>query len=144
LNDPFQLAHWEQDGLIQRVLDADKSQTVCPGIAKCSHVGFTRSYGDDTQEDYEQFLGLDGLRFDERVDRVEEFISDPYWRVQVFGRDIVEREIGMSLPKRQFKYTVKLPGGWESSFVTEVSRAFLPKRINSVPVSADAEIVLSS
>jgi len=144
LNVPFAVAHFEQDGICQRILDEDKSQTVCPGIAKCSHVGFTRSYGGDTQEDYERFLGLEGLRFDERVARVEEFIADPYWRAQVFGRAIVEREIGKELPKREFTYRVRLVGGWESTFTTELSRAFLPKRINSVPIPADAEIVLIS
>jgi hypothetical protein len=133
----------EQDGLLQRIMERDKSQTVCPGIAKCSHVGFTRSYGDDTQQDYERFLGLNGLRFDERVERVEEFIADPYWRAQVFGRAIVEREIGRELPKREFLYRITF-GEWETTFKSEMTRAFLPRRLNSVNIPKDAELVIMS
>lgn len=143
LNVPFAIAHVEQDGLIQRVLDEDKSQTVSPGIAKCSHVGFTRSYGGDTQEDYERFLGLEGLRFDERVERVEEFIADEYWRASVFGKDIVQREIGHVLQKREFTYRIKI-GEFESTFKSELRQGRLPRRINSVPIPKDAEVVLMS
>ena len=130
----------EQDGLLQRIMERDKSQTVCPGIAKCSHVGFTRSYGGDTQEDYERFLGLDGLRFDERVDRVEEFIADLYARAEVFSRAVVEREIGYVLPDRSFRYRIELDGGWSSEFTTELNIKRLPRRINSVCVDKSAKI----
>jgi hypothetical protein len=142
LTDRFAVAHWEQDGLLQRILDEDQSQTVCPGIAKCSHVGFKRSYGDDTQEDYEKFLGLQGLRFEQRVRRVESFIADPYQRAQVFGRNLVEREIGKELPKREYTYRIKI-GEFESTFKSELMRDRLPRRINSVLMTEGAEIVLA-
>jgi hypothetical protein len=143
LTDRFAIAHWEQDGLLQRILDEDKSQTVSSGIAKCSHVGFVRSYGNGTQEDYEKFLGLDGLRFDERVERVEKFINDPYARMERFGRPIVERELGHVIPVRRFTYRITLPGGWQSTFVSELKRESLPRRINSVLMTEEAKIVLA-
>jgi hypothetical protein len=140
LTDRFAVMHWEQDGLLQRILDEDRSQTVSSGIAKCSHVGFVRSYGDGTQEDYEKFLGLDGLRFDERVQRVEQFIADPYARMEVFGRAIVEREIGHVIPVRKFTYRITIPGGWQSTFVSELKKESLPRRLNSVPMT-DRDII---
>lgn len=142
LNDGFAIVHWEQDGLIQRILNEDKSQTVAPGIAKCSHVGAIRSYGDGTQQGYEDFFGFKHMGFLDRVKRIEDFINDPYWRVQAFGRALVEREVGRELPKREFKYRITLPGGWESTFKSELSKAFIPRRVNSVPVPKEAEIVL--
>ena len=142
LTDRFAIAHWEQDGLLQRILDKDKSQTVSSGIAKCSHVGFVRSYGDGTKEAYEKFLGLEGLRFDERVERVEKFIADPYARMDVFGRALVERELGYVIPVRRFTYHVTVPGGWSATFQSELKREFLGKRILSVPVTKETEIVL--
>ena len=142
VTDPFSIAHWEQDGLIQRVLWEDRSQTVAPGIAKCSHVGAIRSYGDGTQRSYEEFFQFGQMGFQDRVKRIEEFIADPYWRVQAFGRALVEREVGYELPKREFVYRVTLPGGWESTFKSELSKTFLPRRINSVPMPAEAQVMV--
>jgi hypothetical protein len=144
LNNTSATMHFEQDGLIQKVLDVDLSQTVSPGIAKCSHMGFVRSYdAGDTIGDYISFLGRN-LRFDERVERVESFIADEYWRAEIFGREIVEREVGHFLPKREFVYQVKLPNGWETTYRTELKQASLPKRIYSVDIPTEAEIVLIS
>jgi hypothetical protein len=144
LNVPFDIAHFEFDGLMQRVLDEDKSQTVSPGIAKCSHIGFVRSYGDGgAPAGYEYFFR--GCKtFEERINRLEQFMADPYWRMSYFGRAIVEREFGHALPVRMFNYRIKLPDGWESEFTSEMSREHLPSRINSVPVPADAQFVLLS
>jgi len=141
LNTPFGIEHYEQDGLIQRVLDADRTQTVSAGIAKCSHMGFG---GYNRGWTAYQNLFEDCKTFAERVKRVEEFISDPYARAECFGREIVEREIGHELPKRNLKYRIRLPGGWESEFTSELKREMLPKRINSVRVPLNAEIVLLS
>lgn len=143
LGSPFGAVHYEQDGLLQRVMEEDGSQVVSSGIAKCSHVGFVRSYGDGTPEDYEKFLGLtNGMTFAERVERVEAFIADPYARMDVFGRALVEREIGRVIPKRRFTYKVTQPGGWEATFQSELKREFLPKRILSTPVTKETEIVV--
>jgi len=141
LNTPFAIQHYEQDGLIQRVLDEDRTQTVSPGITKCSHMG-TGGYN----RGWENYVMLfDPLSsFFGRVQRLEEFIADPYWRAEIFGREIVEREIGHELPKREFRYRITLPGGWESEFTSELKQgSFLPRRINSVPVPPEAQIVLA-
>jgi hypothetical protein len=82
--------------------------------------------------------------FEARVKLVEALASDHYWRAQTFGRSIVEREVGHELAKREFHYQIHLPGGWEAELKTELSRAFLPKRILSVPMPQDAEIMLKS
>lgn len=138
LNSPFGIQHYEQDGLIQRVLDLHRGQTVSPGIAKCSHLGmygYNRGWNSGS-------LFFEGCKnFSERIQRLEEFIADPYARAEVFGREIVEREIGHELPKREYHYRVTLPGGWESEFTTEVKPKHL-RRINSVPLPPEAEIVL--
>lgn len=137
LNSPFGIQHFEQDGLIQRVLDVDHTFTVAPGIAKCSHVGFF-GYNRGWTNNSDFFEGQDD--FDRRVQFVEDFIADPYARAEVFGRDIVEREIGYVLPKREFHYKLKIPDGWESEFTSELTEKHLPKRINSVRLPADAMI----
>jgi hypothetical protein len=139
LNTPFGIEHYEQDGLIQRVIDLTRTQTCSPGIAKCTHAGLLGYNRGWTQS--EEFF-KDCGSFEERVERVEEFIADPYWRAEVFGRDVVEREIGRKLPKREFRYRMTLPGGWESEFQSELTPAKLPKRINSVPVTAETNFVL--
>lgn len=136
LNSPFGIQHFEQDGLIQRILDVDRSQTVSPGIAKCAHLGFFGyNRGWNTQSD---LLALP--TFAERYAALEAFIADPYARAEAFGRDIVEREIGHELPKREIHYRLSLPGGWESEFTSELTPKHLPKRINSVRLPADAVI----
>jgi hypothetical protein len=142
MTDEFAVSHWEQDGLLQRILNEDKSQTVASGIAKCSHIGAVRSYGVGTPQGYEEFFGFGQMGFADRVKKVEQFIDDPYWRILAFGRKLVEREVGRELPKREFNYHISLPDGWESNFKSELSKAFLPKRINSVSITEDAEIVV--
>jgi hypothetical protein len=140
LNDPLNISHYEQDGLIQRILDEDKSQTVSPGIAKCSHLGFSRSYGSEKSlSDYDDFLGK-GRSFEERLAKLQEFVADPYWRATIFDREVVEREIGHRLSKREITYRVTLPGGWETTFVSELGRAQLPRRIHSVTLPPEAVI----
>jgi hypothetical protein len=138
----FGIEHYEQDGLIQRVLDRDKSQTASPGIAKCSHVGlFGYNRGWYRADEFFANCGS----FDERVQRLATFIEDPYERAQVFGRDIVEREMGYELPKREIRYRAKLRE-WETEFVSEVNLTpkTLPTRVNSVPVSAEMLIEQTS
>jgi hypothetical protein len=142
LNGPILIEHTEQDGLIQRILERDRSQTVSPGIAKCSHVGFTRSYGSpNTRRDYNEILGNGS--FEDRVKCAEGFISDYWWRANIFGRPIVEREIGHALEKREYRYRITVPGGWESEFKSELTRERLPKRINSVTLPPDSVVTLA-
>jgi hypothetical protein len=141
LNAPFNIQHYEQDGLIQRVLDKLNLQTVSPGIAKCSHIGY---FGYNQGWDREEFFFGNALTFTDRVKRVEEFIADPYWRAARFGRPIVEREIGQALPAREFRYKIKLADGWESEFTSELEKKHLPKTLNSVPLPKNAEVVLLS
>jgi hypothetical protein len=137
LNTPFGIQHYEQDGLIQRVLDLDKTQTISPGITKCTHIG---SFGYNRGWDSRDELFANCGDFGERCQRLEMFIGDAYWRAEVFGREIVEREIGHELPKRTFKYKIGLPGGWETEVVSERSKERLPKRINSVSLPQNAII----
>ncbi len=141
LNDPFAIAHWEQDGLLQRVLNKYKKQTVSAGIAKCSHVGFA-GYNRGWSR-YEEFFER-CLDFSSRIKKIESFYADPFWRLSMFDRVVVERELGREIPKRELRYKVKLPGGWESTFTSEMTQEFLAPRINGVPVPDDAEIMLVS
>lgn len=141
INSPLDIEHYEQDGLIQRILEVDKSQTVAPGLTKCSHVGVV-GYNRGWSRRDAFFRGC--YSFAQRVQRVERLIADPYWRMELFGRDIVEREIGHALEKRVRKYRIELADGWTSEFETELSLESLPDRINSVPVPSDAKLVLLS
>jgi hypothetical protein len=139
INFPHAIAHYEQDGLIQRVLDRDKSQTVTSGIAKCSHLGFggyNRGWNG-----YEAFFRGEKV-FRKRVQRIEALVEDPYWRISLFDREIVEREFGHAIPERKINYKMQLPGGWSTEFVSEMTRDNLPRRIRSVPVPAEAEFVV--
>lgn len=137
----FGIEHYEQDGLIQRVLERDKSTCASPGIAKCSHVGFA-GYNRGWNGYAEFFNEKSQMNFAERIARLEEFIADPYARAEIFGRDIVEREIGYELPRRILDYTVKLPGGWESSFTSErlLTERNRPAKVNSVRVTPEMVI----
>jgi hypothetical protein len=140
LNSPHNIHHYEQDGLIQRILDRDRSQTVSCGIAKCTHFGiFGYNRGWSRREEF----FADCNSFEERVARLNNFVADPYWRVEYFGREVVEREIGKELPKRLFNYQIKV-GPYETEFVSELSKTRLPRRIKSVPVTPEMEIVLTS
>jgi hypothetical protein len=58
LNSPHNIHHYEQDGLIQRILDADRSQTVSCGIAKCTHLGFA-GYNRGGYNRYQEFFECD-------------------------------------------------------------------------------------
>jgi hypothetical protein len=136
------VVHYEIDGLIQRVIMADSpAQAVWDGIAKVEHMGFA-GYNRGGLEKYEEMF--DSGSFMNRVRTVEEFIADPYWRASVFGKEVVEREIGRELPKRVTKYKVTMPGGWESIFDTELANLRGIKRINSVPITPDMKIVVAS
>lgn len=137
LNTPFGIQHYEQDGLIQRVLDVDKTQTISPGITKCTHMGsFGYNYGWGGRDELFANCGS----FMDRCKRLESFIADPYWRSEIFGREIVEREIGHRLPRREFTYKISIPGGWETIFKSELSKQTLPRKIHSVPLPSNAVI----
>lgn len=140
INDPQNIAHHEQDGLVQRIIDRERRQTVSPGIAKCSHMGFVRSYGDSGAGfGYEELF--DGRTdFRDRVERIEQLIADPYERMWYFGRDIVERELGREIPERVFHYKITLPGGWTSELESPLELRKLPRRLNSVNIPQDAKI----
>lgn len=138
LNSPVNITHYEQDGLIQRVLDVDRSQTVTSGMGRCSHLGvFGYNRGWDKRED---FFG-DAKTFETRVAKISALIGDPYWRASLFGRAIVEREIGKELPPRLKKYLLKL-GPYECDYESELGIDQLPKRLRSVPRSPEMEIVV--
>jgi hypothetical protein len=134
------VAHFEQDGLIQRILDRDKTQTVSSGMARCTHLGsFGYNKGWEQRDD---FYG-DAKTFEERVQKISEFIGDPYWRAELFGRPIVEREIGKILPPRLIKYRLKL-GEFECNYESELKIDQLPRRLRSVPRTPEMEIVVTS
>jgi hypothetical protein len=134
------VVHYEIDGLIQRIIMKDRSQAAWDGIAHVAHMGFA-GYNRGGMEAYEEMF--DSGSFVRRVARIEEFIADPYWRASIFGKEIVHREIGHELQKRTTKYRVTLPGGWESPFESDVPLRML-KRVNSVPVTQDMQIVVAS
>ena len=125
-------AYFEQDAVLQYVLMEDKSQVAWRGTALVDHVGIS-GYNRPNGPVFEGSL-------DERITKVEALIADPHTRAEIFGRAIVEREIGHVLPKREWVYSITLPGGWTSEFVSERKLDLLPKRINSVPMPADAVI----
>jgi hypothetical protein len=140
LNDPFNIMHVEQDGLIQRILDQNKSQTVSSGIAHCSHIGMG-GYNRGWTTYAKFFEGID--HYEDAARKVDAFLKDPYWRISLFGRGVVERELGYHVPERKLNYTVRFDG-WESDFVSEMSRANLPRRINGTEIPEHAEIMLNS
>jgi len=132
----FGIEHFEQDGLIQRVMDLDKSQTASPGIAKCSHLGcFGYNRGWSPRDDF--FRNCQTL--EERMERIEQLMADEYERVELFGRDIVEREVGHVIPPRAIRYKVSTPEGFESEFTSErvLRPNNLPPRVNSVRVTPE-------
>lgn len=139
-NGPFNIVHVEQDGLIQRIIEKDKSQTVSCGIAKCSHIGmggYNRGW-----PNYDKFFaGID--HYEDAARKIDLLLSDPYWRISLFGRGIVEREVGRTVEKRNLHYRVRFDG-WESDFTSEMERNHLPHRINGVQIPAHAEFVLES
>lgn len=126
---------FEQDAIFQYCIEQDKSQVVWNGIAKGCHVG---------AQGYNRMAGpvFEGA-LQERVAQVEELISDPWWRAELFTRPVVEREIGYVLEKRQLRYRVTLPGGWSSELTSELTLNRLPKRLNSVNLPAESVVVLA-
>lgn len=139
LNSPFNnIAHYEQDGLIQRVMEQDKTQTVSNGMARCTHLGL---YGYNRGwEKSVDFFG-DARSFEERMAKISKLIGDPYWRAELFGRFIVEREIGKILPPRHNKFLLRV-GPYECEYESELSVEQLPKRLRSVPRTSEMEIVI--
>jgi hypothetical protein len=131
------VVHYEIDGLIQRIIMVGRAQVAWNGIGKVEHMGFA-GYNRGGYLPYEEFF--DSTNFMERVERVEEFASDPYWRISVFGRTIVEREVGHALPPKTNRYRISLPGGWESEFESEVKPGKFMRRVNSVILPSDAVI----
>ena len=130
-----QTGFYEQDAVFQYCIEQDKSQVAWNGIAKGAHCGasgYNRASGP-------QFEGS----FADRVRQVEELLLDEYWRAELFGREVVEREIGRELVRRQFRYRIEVPGGWESEFVSELKKERLPARINSVNLPPETVIHLA-
>ena len=129
-------AFFEQDAVLQYVLMEHRLQVAWRGTALVDHVGasgYNRPKG----------LVFEGT-LDERVTKVESLIADPHTRAEIFGRSIVEREIGRVLPKRERVYTISLPGGWRSEFVSELKPGMLPKVINSVRIADYEGAVITS
>lgn len=141
LNASFGIAHYEQDGIIQRVLIDDNTQVVSPGIARCSHIGLL-GYNQGWEKQYDFYFGCKTLK--DRIDKIESFLLDEHWRADIFGRELVSREVGHEIDKRVFDYSIKLPNGWETTFKSELSRASLPRKIRSVVLPREAEIVVHS
>jgi len=134
------IQHYEQDGLIQRVMDRDRSQVVCRGMASCTHLG-TFGYNKGWEQ-RENFFG-EAKTFEERVSMLSQFLGDPYWRASLFGREIVEREIGRELPPRLQKYLLRV-GPYECEYESELKPEQFPKRLRSVPRTSAMEIVIDS
>ena len=126
---------WEQDAVFQYCIEQDRSQVAWNGIAKGAHLGasgYNRPQGP-------KFEG----NLQERVAQVEGLLEDPWWRAELFTREVVEREIGHVLKKREFHYRLKVAGGWESEFKSELTANRLPARINSVNLSVGDVIQLA-
>jgi hypothetical protein len=138
LNTAASISHYEQDGLIQRVMELDRSQTITSGMGRCTHLGpFGYNKGWEKRAD---FFG-DAKTFEERVARISKLIADPYWRASLFGREIVEREIGKVLPPKFNKYLLRV-GEFECAYESELGIDELPKRLRSVPRTPEMEIVV--
>lgn len=128
--------YMEQDAVFQFCLMKDGSQVVWNGIAKVDHVGwvgYNRPNG----------TPLTGP-LDHCVKQVEGFIADKYARMAAFGRAIVEREIGSSIPKREIKYRISLPGEWQTEVTSEFEFKDLPEKINSARIPREARIEIIS
>jgi hypothetical protein len=139
---PHAVQHFEIDGLLQRVLLQNKMQVAWSSIAQVQHAGFA-GYNRGGVDSYEEFF-CGEQNFMKRVDMVEAFIADETWRATVFGKEIVEREVGHELVPKKFRYKMILPGGWESEFESDGPLRRRPKRVNSVNVTADTEFVVVS
>ena len=129
------VVHYEIDGLLQRVLMEDKSQSVWCATTKGSHAGWGGyNRGWDNYED--AFIGCN--TFEERVGRVEELMADVYWRAETFGRSHVEHEVGHAIPKRTYKYRITLPGGWSCEAESELGTLRPTMKVKSVRLPHDA------
>jgi hypothetical protein len=124
---------YEQDAICQYVMEQDKSQAAWCASAKCTHLS-AAGYNRPENRTFEGTLG-------ERIAQVEALAADPYWRVELSERRIVERELGHLLPRRSFRYKIVLPEGWETEYVTETPRERLPRKIHSVVLPKEAEII---
>jgi hypothetical protein len=117
---------FEQDAIIQFCLMESQKLCAWNRTAKVDHVG---AFG---------YNRTDGVEFtgtlEERIAKVEELIADIEWRIELFGRSRVEREIGREIPKSVKRYRVTLPDGWSSEFESENSLSRKPIRVNSAPV----------
>ena len=132
--------HYEIDGLIQHILMENQGcQVAWNSMPTVMHLGFG-GYNRGGYENFDQFF-FDCGTFEEKVAKVETLADDPYWRAQLFGRQLVECESG-SLPKRSFRYHISLPGGWESEMISELEMTTLPPVLNSVRVGPSAKIAL--
>ena len=116
-------SYFEQDAVSQFILERDHLTCAWRRTALCHHIGAS-GYN---RKDGPVFTGT----LDERVTKVETLLANPHLRAQLFGKAIVEREIGGPIPKREFRYRIALPGGWQSDLVSELEIRDLPLRLNS-------------
>lgn len=137
-----EMVHHEIDGMLQRLLMHHRMQVAWSAISKVKHVGFA-GYNRGGYTAYEDFF-TDCKNFEDRVERIEEFAADPYWRMQFFDPKIVEREEGREFPIRTFRYRVTV-GEWESEFDSNLLPHQLKtlRTVNSVPVTPDTRFVLA-
>jgi len=137
-----QVAHYEIDGLLQRVIAKERLQVAWNGIARAQHCGAMGGYNKGGYAKYDEFFGSRTAQ--ERIAFAEEFISDPHWRLQYFPREIVEREVGHEIPERVFRYKMLVPPDWECEFTSDLLVHQLPRRLNSVSVTSETKIVVDS
>jgi hypothetical protein len=124
---------YEQDAIVQYVMEHDRSQVAWCASAKIDHCGIA-GYN---RPDGPKFTGT----LEERIAQVEALIADHYLRADIFGRKVVERELGHELPRRYNLYRVTLPGGWQSEHLSELRIDQLPRRVNGVTLGPDAQII---
>jgi len=129
--------HYEIDGLLQHILLRDGLQVAWNGIAHSKHLGM-HGYNRGGYGAYREFFGEE-KSFAKRVARMEEFASDPQWRMQFFSREIVEREEGHVIEERTYRYRM-IQGEYESEFTSPLLPQQLPRLINSVPRTAETVI----
>jgi hypothetical protein len=123
---------FEQDAIFQFCLMQDGSQVAWNAAAKCDHIG-AHGYNKPTGP---QLVGP----LAQCVAELEAFIADPYARMEVFGRAVVEREIGSTLPKRERRFRITLSGGWSTEVLSELATISPGSKIHSHKLPADAVI----
>jgi len=134
---PHATYHCEIDGMLQHILLQHKLQVTWNGIAKVAHLGYA-GYNRGGYQAYEEFFKGE-KDFRKRVDMIEELAADPYWRTEIFGKEIVDRELGYELPERRFRYRMTV-GPYESEFDSSLLPHQLPRVINSVPRTAETVV----